>query len=98
MNSDILPIGTAIELPEGIKLIIVGYEEFANENTIYICGEYPSYLMMDIIPFKKIKEYKEKYKHFNTERTIKHNDYYKVIHEGYKNQKYYDMMNKINDN
>ena len=37
MNSDILPIGTAIELPEGIKLIIVGYEEFANENTIYIC-------------------------------------------------------------
>ena len=54
--------------------------------------------MMDIIPFKKIKEYKEKYKHFNTERTIKHNDYYKVIHKGYKNQKYYDMMNKINDN
>ena len=62
MDRDLLPIGSVIELPDNIKLVIIGYEEVTKEKITYICGGYPSYLMTDFIPFKRLKEYKEKYK------------------------------------
>ena len=53
------------------------------EKITYICGGYPSYLMTDFIPFKRLKEYKEKYQSYNTERNIDHNSEYKIILQKY---------------
>ena len=91
----LLPIGTVIELHDGIKLVVIGYENLEKENITYICGGYPTYLVTDIIPLKKFKEYKEKYKSYNTETTIAHNSEYKVVHEGYKNQKFYEIIERV---
>lgn len=97
MDRDLLPIGSVIELPDNIKLVIIGYEDVTKEKITYICGGYPSYLMTDFIPFKRLKEYKEKYQSYNTERNIDHNSEYKIIHEGYKNQKFYDIINRMKE-
>ena len=57
MNRQLLPIGTVIETVDKVKLVIIGYEEVTKEKITYICGGYPSYLMTDFIPFKRLKEY-----------------------------------------
>ena len=47
--------------------------------------------------FKRLKEYKEKYQSYTIERNIDHNIEYKIIHEGYKNQKFYDIINRMKE-
>lgn len=95
MDRDLLPIGSVIELPDNIKLVIIGYEEVTKEKITYICGGYPSYLMIDFIPFKKLKEYKEKYNDYNTDCSINHDAEYRVVFMGYKNDQFYEVQRNI---
>ena len=62
MNNELLPIGTLIELNDGKKLVIVSYVENAKHKISYLCGGYPSYFLIDLIPLSKKNEFIKKYK------------------------------------
>lgn len=54
MNRKLLPIGSVVELSDGRKLIIIGYEANAENKMSYLCGGYPSYFLTDFIPSSKV--------------------------------------------
>lgn len=95
MIYNILPIGTLIELEDGKKLIILGYKK---ENNIisYICGQYPVNYLIDLVPEKKVKEFIDKYKYFNTDCIIPIESKYNVIQMGYKDETFDNFINKLN--
>ena len=97
MNSKILPIGSVIELEDRNKYIIIGYETLSLKNLAYICAGYPAYYLTDMIPQNKVNEFKEKYGFYNTDINVSINKEYKVIFEGFKNKKYYDLVKIIEE-
>lgn len=92
MKGDLLPIGTLIEVEDGIKLIIISYE--FNEKISYLCAGYPSYYLTDFIPNKHVDEFKNKYKHYNVDRFVDINSEFNIIHMGYKNDEFYKFVEK----
>ena len=93
MDRQILPIGTVLEIKNGIKVVIIGYE--LEGKLKYSCGSYPSFLIMDLIPLKKFKTYREKYGPLENETTIDYDSEFRIVHLGYQNQKFYEMQKKI---
>lgn len=91
MNRELLPIGTLIELSDGKKLIIISYEENAKHKISYLCGGYPSYFLIDLIPSSKKNEFIKKYKHYNTDTYLELDSDYKIVHIGYKNNEFYEL-------
>ena len=98
MNSQLLPIGSVIELSNKNKYVVLGYEEDNNGNLKYMTCQYPSFVITDLIPLNKQKEFSQKYKiNLSNELAIDINSEYKVLHEGYKNNKYYEMLEKFGE-
>lgn len=95
MNKSLLPIGSLIELEDGKRLIIIAYERNEQSKISYLCGGYPTYYLTDLIPFSKVKEFKEKYKFYNIDTYLDIDGKYKIIHEGYKNEKFYEFQNEF---
>lgn len=96
MNNNLLPIGSLIESKNGIKLIVIGYER-NNEKIFYLCAGYPSYYLMDFIPYSNVKEFKEKYKIYNEDTYLDINSDYKIIYEGYKNNSFNEFQKNFNN-
>ena len=97
MNNELLPIGTLIELNDGKKLVIVSYVENAKHKNSYLCGGYPSYFLIDLIPLSKKNEFIKKYKHYNIDNYLKLDSNYKIVHPGYKNNEFYELEKKFKD-
>lgn len=95
MNKDILPIGSVIEINNGRKLIIVGYNFDNGSKLSYLCGSYPTFYLMDFIPFSKMNEFKEQYNNDANDLFIDVDSDYEIIFLGYKNNKYIDFKNKM---
>ena len=92
MNNKVLPIGSIIELEDNNKYIIIGYNGLSQKNLFYVCAGYPSYYLTDLIPPKRVNEFKEKYGFYNLDNYVDNNMEYKVLFEGYKGQKYYELL------
>ena len=95
MDKILLPIGSLIELSDGRRLIIIGYEKNNEFKMSYLCGGYPSYFLTDFIPYSNVNEFKEKYRFYNIDTYLDFNSDYKIIHEGYKNDKFYELQNNF---
>ena len=96
MSKELLPIGSVIEVDDGKKLIIIEYEKRPSK-LFYLCAGYPTYFLIDLIPFSKVKEFKERYKFYNIDTFLAIDAKYKVIHEGYRNEKFYKFQNIIKE-
>ena len=92
MDNRVLPIGSVIELEDNNKYIITGYNHLSKKGLAYTCAGYPTFYLIDMIPLKRLKEFKEKYGFYNTDNFVKNDMNYKVIFEGYKNEKYYELV------
>ena len=97
MNKELLPIGSLIELSDGRRLTIISYAENNEYKFCYLCGGYPSYYLMDFIPFSKVKEFKQKYKFYNTDTYLDFDSDYKIIYEGYKNNNFNEFKKQFNN-
>lgn len=95
MKKDLLPIGSLIELNDGRKLIIISYEKTKDNKLTYLCGGYPSYFLMDLIPATKINEFKQKYKFYNIDDNIEVGIDFKVIHTGYKDKDFENLKQEF---
>ena len=87
MINKILPIGSIIELEDNNKYIIIGYNTFSRKNFSYVCAGYPTCSLIDMIPTKKINEFKLYLSDiglfttmlFNDKRLISENIYNKLL-------------------
>ena len=100
MSKELLPIGSLIELSDGIRFVILGYEENSEHHLCYLCGVYPCYNIMDLIPIHNVNEFKKKYvliqnfKYYYACAYLDINSEYNIIHVGYKNNSFYELQNK----
>lgn len=97
MNKELLPIGSLIELSDGRRLTIIGYEENDEYKMSYLCGGYPSYYLMDFIPYSNVKEFKQKYKFYDIDTYLDFDSDYKIIYEGYKNNNFNELQKNFNN-
>lgn len=63
-----------------------------------MCAGYPTYYLIDLIPISKQKEFKEKYGFYTEDCELPMDKDYKVIYEGYKNEKFYEIEETIKNN
>ncbi|MDY5873314.1 MAG: hypothetical protein SPK36_00750 [Bacilli bacterium] len=93
MENSILPIGSAI-LKNDKKYIIFDYDFKAKS---YACAGYPSYFLIDLIPPKKVKEYKSKYNNYNSDDFIKFDAVFELVWMGYRNTAFEEQIKKFVD-
>lgn len=93
MKNSILPIGSVI-LKNDKKYIIFDYDFKAKS---YVCAGYPSYFLIDLIPPKKVKEYKSKYNNYNSDDFIKFDDIFELVWMGYRNTDFEEQIKKFVD-